>query len=188
MALPSQAAPGLQTASAPDTHPALHAAAPGAAPEAAPPSGCPQVPGCARAEWACGARQQWRLTRSQHRTAAAAEVCSADLDASFCFLGRCAYLQPPHLLLLSFSDSLVERQVDADKPCAFVCLSNHILSMNAAWVRVCDAPALTRAEAKQLCLRLLDRHESSTHGHQQLHLNSRPGSAGPPWSSRCGRQ
>ena len=52
--------------------------------------GCPPTSGCARAEWACGRAQRWRLTPAQHRAAAAAEVCGADLDASFCFVGRCA--------------------------------------------------------------------------------------------------
>lgn len=65
------------------------AAAPGQPPVGSPASNCAPAAGCAnKAEWACGPQQQWRLTRTQHTAAASAAVCSADLDASFCFLGR----------------------------------------------------------------------------------------------------
>lgn len=90
-----QAEGGPATAPAGSPGPALDASAssaspdaPAAAPEGSP--GCPPTSGCARTEWMCGRAQQWRLTPAQHRAAAAAEVCGADLDASFCFVGQCA--------------------------------------------------------------------------------------------------
>lgn len=69
--------------------PAL-ALAPDLAPAPAPAHACPPrpQPGCSRWEYVCGAQQQYRISEAQYSALHAAHSCAADLDVSFCFVGR----------------------------------------------------------------------------------------------------
>ncbi|KAK9909309.1 hypothetical protein WJX75_000310 [Coccomyxa subellipsoidea] len=60
------------------------------APAPAPAPACPPKPqpGCARSEHVCGAQRQYRISDAQFTALNAAHTCAADLDVSFCIVGR----------------------------------------------------------------------------------------------------
>lgn len=62
------------------------------APAPAPAPACPPKPqpGCARSEHVCGAQKQYRISDAQFSALNAAHTCAADLDVSFCIVGRCS--------------------------------------------------------------------------------------------------
>ena len=68
----------------------VSAVTPVLAPAPAPAQACPpQVqPGCSRWEHVCGAQRQYRISGPQYDALHAAHSCAADLDVSFCFVGR----------------------------------------------------------------------------------------------------
>lgn len=68
------------------------APAPVLAPAPAPAQACPPQPqpGCSRWEHVCGDQRQFRIADTQYNALHAAHSCAADLDVSFCFVGRSA--------------------------------------------------------------------------------------------------
>ncbi|CAL8467725.1 g7263 [Coccomyxa elongata] len=60
------------------------------APAPAPAQACPPQPqpGCSRWEHVCGDQRQYRIADAQYNALHAAHSCAADLDVSFCFVGR----------------------------------------------------------------------------------------------------
>lgn len=100
-ALPYAAFTAVEPLPAPVVAPALPpAVAP--APALAPECPRPPRPGCSRWEHVCGAQRQYRISDAQYSAMQAAHSCAADLDVSFCFVGRCTrtHLSNPPLHLV----------------------------------------------------------------------------------------
>jgi len=181
-AVAGRAAPGLPLQSTALSAPAAPAPEQPAGGPASPASRCAPDAGCAhQAEWACGAQQQWRLTRAQHQAAASAELCTADLDASFCFLGRRACPRAARRALLLRSSQLA--CVEAALATRHAVCSRTRRSTPAEHLGTAHDALLTRCERAHSCPppRAKQPVSAPSPAGPCAARQDSPARAGPPW-------